>query len=133
MPMRYLITFTCYGSRLHGDASGTVDRLHNLAGSRLLEDDPHRESAELQRMQQEPYLLDSGARAAVLESMREVCLNRRWVFLAAHVRTNHVHVVVDAEARPEEVMNAFKSYASRALNSVEGGGRKRWARHGSTR
>ena len=32
-------------------------------------------------------------------------------------------------------MNEFKSYASRELNRLTGGGseRKRWARHGSTR
>jgi len=42
---------------------------------------------------------------------------------------------VEAETRPERVMNEFKSYASRELNQLEIGGsnRKRWARHGSTR
>jgi len=41
---------------------------------------------------------------------------------------------VEAEARPETVMNAFKSYASRALNrlGIDEPDRKRWARHGST-
>ena len=51
------------------------------------------------------------------------------------VRTNHVHVIVEAEAPPERVMNEFKSYASRELNRLDRDGpdRKRWARHGSTR
>jgi REP element-mobilizing transposase RayT len=51
------------------------------------------------------------------------------------VRTNHVHIVVEAEARPERVMNDLKSYASRCLNRAEMDepARKRWARHGSTR
>lgn len=37
--------------------------------------------------------------------------------------------------RPEKVMPAFKSYASRGLNrlGIDGPDRKRWARHGSTR
>ncbi|MGA2713310.1 MAG: transposase [Bryobacteraceae bacterium] len=54
---------------------------------------------------------------------------------AAHVRTNHVHVVVEANVRPELVMNTFKSYASRSLNrrGSDEPDRKRWARHGSTR
>lgn len=34
--------------------------------------------------------------------------------LAAHVRTNHVHVVVDAGIDPERVMRDFKAYAARA-------------------
>ena len=40
--LRYFITFACYGARLHGEESGSVDRQHNLVGSRLLEPDPQR-------------------------------------------------------------------------------------------
>jgi hypothetical protein len=55
--------------------------------------------------------------------------------LVAHVRTNHVHGVVQAkDERPERVMNDFKAYASRALNrsSLDAADCKRWTRHGST-
>jgi hypothetical protein len=46
-----------------------------------------------------------------------------------------VHVVIDADQRAEQVMNALKAYASRALNQngFERPDRRRWARHGSTR
>ena len=133
--MRCFITLACYGEHLHGDESGSVDRRHNLPGSRLLEADLQRASAERQRMNQAPYLLDRDSRAAVLGALREVCRQRGWSLLAAQVRTNHVHVVVEAGVRPEIVMNAFKSYASRGLNRLgrDGSDRKRWARHGSTR
>jgi REP element-mobilizing transposase RayT len=133
--MRYFLTFSCYGTHLHGDESGSVDRDHNLPGSRLLEADPHRESAESRKMTQAPYLLGRDSRATVLEALRGVCSHRHWTLLAAHVRTNHVHVVIEAEVRPEKMMNDFKSYVSRALNRLEpdGSDRKRWARHGSTR
>ena len=85
-------------------------------------------------MEQLPYVLDQSHRGAVLEAIREVCAHRQWSLLAAHVRTSHAHVVVEAQEKPEKAMNAFKSYASRRLNriSAEGPGRKRWARHGST-
>ena len=55
--------------------------------------------------------------------------------LAAHVRSNHVHAIVEAETLPERIMNEFKSYASRELNRLTSDGPegKRWARHGSTR
>ncbi len=86
-------------------------------------------------MKQLPYSLDSRGRAAVLESLREVSLHRGWNLLAAHVRTSHVHAVVEADVRPERIMNGFKSHASRRLSSLEARApdRKRWARHGSTR
>jgi len=86
-------------------------------------------------MDQAPYLLDSEGRAVLLQALRDVCLHRGWGLLAAHVRTSHVHAVVEAEVRPERIMSDFKAYASRALNRVghDGSDRKRWARHGSTR
>ena len=74
-------------------------------------------------------------REIVLAALQERCLQQRWELLAAHVRTNHVHVVVEAEVRPERIMNDLKSYASRCLNQrgLDEPARKRWARHGSTR
>jgi REP element-mobilizing transposase RayT len=86
-------------------------------------------------MMQEPYRLDGRRRALVLETLREVCGCRGWRLLAAHVRSSHVHMVVDAPQRPEKVMNALKAYASRKLNQagLDAPKRRRWIRHGSTR
>ncbi len=83
-------------------------------------------------MKHPPYVLDEMKRKIVFEAIREVCTYREWNLLATHVRSNHVHVVLDADRSPELVMNAFKCYASRALNRCEPS-RPRWARHGSTR
>ena len=133
--MRYFITFACYGAHLHGDESGSVDRRHSLFGGRTLEADPQRARAERRSMNEAPYEMDSDSRAIVLRTLAEVCSHRGWNLLAAHVRTNHVHVIVEAEVQPEKVMNDFKAHASRALNRIEANepGRRRWARHGSTR
>lgn len=109
----YLITFAGYGCRLHGDESGSVDREHNLPGNRLVEADPKRALAERQLMDQPPFCMDRSRRETVLAALQERSSQRGWNLLAAHVRTNHVHIVIEAEARPERVM--------------------RWARHGSTR
>ena len=101
----------------------------------VVECDPERVSSERRLMDQPPYELDRDRRWAVLGAIQDVCSHRGWGLLAAHVRTNHVHAVVEAEARPEKVMNDFKSYASRRLNGLEldAAVSKRWARHGSTR
>ena len=133
--MRYFITFACYGSHLHGDESGSVDRSHNVPGNRLAEANPERVAAMRQQMEQLPCFLDRDRRVTVLDALREVCLHRGWLIWAVQVRTNHVHGVVDADVRPEKVMNALKSYASRGLNrlGIDGPDRRRWARHGSTR
>ena len=133
--MRYFITFACYGTRLHGDESGSVDRRHNLVGSRRLEPDAQRVLAERREMLQDPDVLDPAGRAVVMAAIQRHCAHRGWNLLAAHVRSNPVHVLVEAESRPERIMNEFKSYASRELNRLgsDRPDRKRWARHGSTR
>jgi len=83
-----------------------------------------------------PYQLVAPRRRVVLLAIVEVCRHRDWLLLAAHVRTAHVHVVVQApETKPESVMTTFKAYASRALNTkgLEPPDTRRWTRHGSTR
>ena len=133
--MRYFVTFACHGAHLHGDESGSVDRHHNRFGTRTLDANPRRAAAERHNMNQPPYEMDTARRRVVLESLQEVCGHRGWNLLAAHVRSNHVHVIVEAEVPPERVMNDFKAYASRTLKRLEGDerSRRRWARHGSTR
>lgn len=133
--MTYLITFACYGCHLHGNVSGSVDPTHNVPGTPVLDANAARGGCEQQRMDQPAYHLDQIRRDAILEAIQEVCGHRGWRLLAAHVRSNHVHAVVEAEAEPERVMQDFKAYASRRLNgmNLDQPKRKRWARHGSTR
>ena len=96
---------------------------------------PERAFVARTHMHERPYTLAPEHREFVLCAIAEVCLHRGWTLHAAHVRSTHVHVVVESDLRPEAVMNAFKAYASRALNrnAADGGPKTRWARHGSTR
>jgi REP element-mobilizing transposase RayT len=133
VPLAYLITFTCYGTWLHGKGPASVDRDHNIPGTPFLAPDAKREERERRRMDQPPYELDAPRRQVVLNAIREVAEYRAWELYAAHVRTTHVHVVVSSSETPERVMNDFKVYASRGLNKAgfENAERKRWTRHGS--
>ena len=133
--MRYLITFACYGAHLHGDEFNSVDRHHNIPGSPFAPVSKTRAEMKSDLMAQPPYLLDRDRRKIVLSALIEGCAHRAWKLWAAHVRSNHVHVVVEAEVKPETIMSSLKSYASRDLNLIEidEPNRKRWTRHGSTR
>ena len=53
---------------------------------------------------------------------------------AINVRTNHAHAVVSALSDPEPILEAFKSYSTRALRKAGllTTNAKPWARHGST-
>jgi REP element-mobilizing transposase RayT len=130
----YLITWACYGVWLPGQ-DGSVPRTQNRYGSPLPEPNTNKERHSGNRMSQEPYVLDVVRRQVVLNSLRQVCSCRGWTLLAAHARTNHVHVVVTANCKPEKVMIVMKAYSSRALNerALDPPDRRRWARHGSTR
>ena len=135
IPLAYLITFSCYGARLHGDERGTVNRDHNLPGTPFLPTKPGLRRYESSAMSASPYAMDGPRRLHVLSAIRGVCAAKEWRLYAAHIRENHVHLVVNAIEAPETVMNAMKSYASRRLNEagLDGGHCKRWTRHGSTK
>jgi REP element-mobilizing transposase RayT len=134
-PLAYHITIHCYGCWLHGDPAGSVDRNNNKYDTPFNPPNPSLHGFERESLTQPPYSMDKPRRKIVLDTIREVCRYREWTLLAVHVRTNHVHAVVQANAIPEKVMSDFKAYSSRRLNEsgFDSKDRKRWARYGSTR
>jgi hypothetical protein len=135
-PLAYLLTFSTYGTWLHGAAKdeGSVDRKHNTYGEPFLPPDPARERAAACRMSQPPYLLSATARVVARDAIVKPCQENGWFLSALHVRTNHVHVVVSADREPGRLMSDLKARASRELSRlrIDAHGR-RWTRHGSTR
>ncbi len=131
----YLITFTTYGSWLHGDAKGSVDKQHNTPGSPFVPENKKREHFEQDELKHDPVTLDTNQRRCVRDTIQEVCRHRGWQLHACNIRTNHAHIVVGTDDTPEKAMNDFKAYATRRLN--ERGWIEKdlpiWTRHGSTR
>ena len=80
-------------------------------------------------------MLDEQRRDVVLAAIQTLRSHRGWTLRAAHVWTQHVHLVVSAEESPERILHDVKAYSSRALNESKLDRTKipRWARHGSTR
>ncbi|MEE9297310.1 MAG: transposase [Phycisphaerae bacterium] len=134
-PIAYLITFRTYGTWLHGDRRGSVDRDHNVYATPLLDAHAGRLRSAQQRRAHSPVTLGKSVRDGVGEAIRQVCAHRGWTIHASNVRSNHVHVVVSAPQPPEQVMLAFKSWSTRRLrelNLIDKCARV-WSRHGSTR
>jgi REP element-mobilizing transposase RayT len=133
-PLAYFITFTCYGTWLHGDARGSVDQDHNVPETPVLDPDSERCARERGQLKEPPYRLDAPRRQVTLNAIREIARRKGWALHAVHVRSNHVHLVLTADGPPERVMNDLKTAASRRLNQAypaeDGCGR--WTRHGST-
>jgi REP element-mobilizing transposase RayT len=134
-PIAYLITVTCYGSHLYGDANGSVDCRHNWFATPYLPSDSSRRNHAARLMQYPPYRMSAVERGLVLEAIQENCSRRHWQLIAAHVRSTHFHCIVAAIMPPEPVMNSIKANISRRLNEsgIGPATSRRWTRHGSTR
>ncbi len=80
------------------------------------------------------FTLNAARRTVIARTLNEVCDHRRWVIMAGHVRTNHVHAVVSGEAAPERMMDTFKQYATRRMREAGlcGTSDKPLSRHGCT-
>lgn len=134
-PQAYFITFRPYGTWLHGDAKGSVDRDHNAWGTPMLPPDSRHLNQRAGLLKHPPMTLDAEHRFVVDRTLREVCAHRAWRLHALHVRTTHVHVVVTARGDPEKVMADLKAYATRRLR--EAGlideSAETWSHHGSTK
>jgi|SRR5438876_1809280 len=134
-PLAYLITLRTYGTWLHGDERGSIDRKHNIYGTPRLAPNLYRKQVEARQLRHPPIVLNAAQRGVVEEAVREVCRSRRYVLLAVNVRTNHVHSVIAAACKPEPILNALKAYATRKLRragliTVK---TKLWVRKGSRR
>ena len=136
MALAYFITFSTYGTWLHGTSKGkgSVDREHNQHGMPFVEPDERREVQARDEMKQPAYTMQAAEREIVREEIVALCREKGWQLLALHVRSNHVHVVVAVERDPGRVMSDMKARASRELTrgGFDDAKRKRWTRHGST-
>lgn len=135
-PIGYMITFRCYGTWLHGDSRGAMDRRnHNCPGDPLMPADARLWASRRAALTQTPMQLDAAQRRLVAETIGAVCCYRNWQLHAAEVRTEHVHVVVSGECRPEAIMTTLKAWCTRRLREagVLAANGKVWSRHGSTR
>jgi REP element-mobilizing transposase RayT len=116
LPLGYLISFRCYGTWLHGDERGSIDRYHNRYKSPYLPRSDRRRELNQLKLECDPVNLDTEQRQSVERAVRQVCAHRHWLLHALNVRTNHVHVVVSiGKAKPDRALNAFKAYATRQM------------------
>jgi REP element-mobilizing transposase RayT len=136
MALAYFITFSTYGTWLHGTGKGlgSVDPEHNDYGGEFVEANPALEKEMRESMTQPEYKLDAAHRAVVRDAIVNLAKEKGWQLLAIHVRSNHVHVVITADREVNRLMSELKARASRDLTlaGFENVDRKRWTRHGST-
>jgi REP element-mobilizing transposase RayT len=136
IPLAYLITFRCYGTWLHGDERGSIDRFHNRYKTPYIEPNARWLRHNAQVLQSDPVTLDAWQRQSVEVAIRETCTIRRWHLHALNVRTNHIHAVVSiGSIKPQRALTAFKANSTRQMRQ-DGHWRPEhspWAEKGSKR
>ncbi len=136
IPLAYLITFRCYGTWLHGDERGSINRFNNKYRSPYIPTNEKWREYNEGKLVCEPVKLEATHRSSVETAVRETCGFRKWDIYALNIRTNHVHVVVCiGEKSVELALNALKANATRQLKQDGLWLLKRspWADKGSTR
>ena len=115
IPLAVFFTFRCYGTWLHGDERGSVDRENNIYRSSRIPANSNWRKHNEELLLHSPVILNAAQQKSVERSIRDTCEKRGWTLLAINVRTNHIHVVVCIGAKkPKDALIALKSQCDTA-------------------
>jgi REP element-mobilizing transposase RayT len=119
MTLAYFITFTTYGTWLHGDERGSWYRNAKAFRGYFVPPDPKLVESMRRRMKHPAITLSGPMRKTVREGIQAHCEFKGWKFHALAVRTNHVHIVVTTDTHSaQQVMVALKSRATLLLREA---------------
>lgn len=129
-PLAYFLTWTTYGTWLHGDPRGSV----KSGKPGIQPPDMKSEELAVLSMKGSEVVLTPQQRVLVDSTIRRHCEIRNWTLHAVNVRSNHVHAVISAPVPPETVLAQLKAWCSRKLGEDRVSLRRRWwTEHGSTK
>jgi hypothetical protein len=122
----WLITWTCYGTRLPGAAAGFVGNVresdgtqvtHNVPGTPCDADMPLLEAYVRRHMSGSPVQMEQRDAEAMIRQYQETARIRGWILQAASVMVDHTHVVISVpgDPDPQSILETLKSWATRAL------------------
>src|SRR2546425_12343799 len=97
-PLAYHVTFGTYGTRLHGDERGTVDRAMNKPGDPIIGADPGWWELERKKLRFDPVILRPDEMIYIESVVPSICTRGGWAHHIAAGGPDHVHVLLTAEA-----------------------------------
>ena len=108
------ITWTTYGTWLPGNRRGWR---HRNDGHTMPK--PLLEEWARKQLKGEAVLLSPPLRRIVESACQNHCSHRGWGLLAANARSNHVHVVIAANAEPKTICDQLKANCTRELRAAD--------------
>jgi REP element-mobilizing transposase RayT len=139
-----LLTWTCYGNWLPGDARGYVSNTHlasggwlpkeNVPGTPYTKDDPLTRHQTRTLMNEPPARLSAEEALCAAEALVEAARKRGWRILRAALMANHVHVVIcDCPDNGPRVRRILKGTSQAKLSDKAGINKSWWTNGGSDR
>ncbi|MBI2480708.1 MAG: transposase [Planctomycetia bacterium] len=113
-PIAYFISWTTYGTWFPGDVRGwRKTGAGNQTPQPLLAEWCRR------RLSEDPVYLSEAQRAAVKRACHEHIHIRGWHLHTVNPRTNHIHLAVTADSKPEKVRDQLKANCTRVLREED--------------
>ena len=123
-PLAYFITFTTYGTWLHGDPRKSIIRRNGK--TEMIDSNPALYRHERLRLKYRPIKLETESQIIVRDAILDLCAIRKWHLFALHVRSNHVHTIIRADCPVDLVTNHLKRWPTRKLREGGFDGHKVW-------
>lgn len=115
-PLAYFVTWTTYGTHLQGDQRGWRKRFKGEQ-----EPQPLLDCWRRNRLKYDAVIILPNQRSTIEQAIRAHCEHRNWKLWAVSVRSNHIHVIVEApEESGRKVRDQLKANATRAIRTVCG-------------
>ena len=115
-PLGYFLSWGTYGTRLHGDPRGTVDRTNTTRGDPVLGPDEERWEHERGQMKFPPVVLMREQRLFAEELIPTICERGLWTYHTCAVAPDHVHVVLTSEHEPRTIRRILKRWLGQSMS-----------------
>ncbi|MEE9130749.1 MAG: transposase [Phycisphaerales bacterium] len=115
-PLAYHITFGMYGSRLHGDARGTVYRSTNKPGEPIIGTSPDWEQIERSLLRFPPVVPTIEQRNFAESVIPAICQRGGWQLHTCAAQLDHVHTLLTTTADAKTVRRLLKRWLGQALS-----------------
>ena len=113
--LAFHITWGTYGTRLHGDPRGTVDRKRNAYGQPVLKYDEHRWKREQSLLRFPPVIFTRPQMIVVESLLPEICQRGGWIHRAGAAGPDHVHEILTSRNDPETIRRLLKRWLGQSL------------------
>ncbi len=122
-PLAFHITFGTYGTRLHGDARGTVDRSMNKPGDPIIGADPLWWGQEQGRLNFSPIRFTREQMIYAESVIPSICQRGHWEYHSGAAGPDHIHTLLTPlrkRVEGEAVRKWLKRWLGEAMS-------ERWA------